>query len=203
MSEEPVQAQTEEAQEVIEELTQEAPDESQEQKDEVYEEKQVPLTALQKERKKRQDLEMELDYIKQQSRKNEEEDISQYETATREDLTKSQVEAVRMVEERLWMRQNPEKYEKINEDLPQFLKQRPHLAQAIAASPNRYEEAYLLMNALNPRERKVEAPKAQAKPAPGSPSSVPKGASLDQAVDVMNMTDSEFRGWRQSLRRGR
>lgn len=145
----------------------------------------------------------ELDYIKQQSRKNEEEDISQYETATREDLTKSQVEAVRMVEERLWIKQNPEKYEKINEDLPQFLKQRPHLAQAIAASPNRYEEAYLLMNALNPRERKVEAPKAQAKPAPGSPSSVPKGASLDQAVDVMNMTDSEFRGWRQSLRRGK
>lgn len=201
MSEEPVPAQ-EEVQEVLEEMNQEAPAEESSQ-EEVQEEQQVPLTALQKERKKRQELQAEIEYLKQQSQKNQEEDYSQYETATREDLTKSQADTVRVVEERLWMKQNPEKAEKINEELPQFLKQRPHLAQAIAASPNRYEEAYLLMNAFSPREKKVEAPKAQPKPAPGSPSSVPKGAALDQTVDVMNMDDSEFRKWRQSLKRGR
>ena len=205
MSDESASTEQEAAQEVIEDMAQEAPQEAEtpQEPQEQEEVAQVPLTALQKERKRRQEAEMKAEYLEKQYASNQEEDISRYENATREDLTKNQGETVRLVEERLWAKSNPEKYNKVNEDLPEFLKQKPHLASAIAQAPNRYEEALLLMNAYSDKPRGQPAPRKESKPAPGSPSSVPKGAALDQSVDVMGMSDSEFRSWRQSLRRGR
>ena len=177
----------------------------------VSEEKQthVPLSALQKERKKRQELEQELQWERRRMQlapppPPPEEDNSKYESATREDLSKSQNEAVRIIEEKLWIKQNPEKYEQINEYLPQFLKQRPNLATAINDAQNRYEEAYTLMEALSPKQQqKFKAPQSPKKEAPGAPTSVPKGAALNQAVDVMTMSDKEFSDWRQSQKRRR
>lgn len=172
----------------------------------------VPLSALQKERKKRQELEQELQWERNRARaeaqaqqKPQEEDNSRYESATKEDLTRSQDEAIRIIEEKLWIKSNPEKYEKINEFLPQFLKQRPNLAPAINAAQNRYEEAYTLMEALTPKQQQQirTAPQQPKKEAPGSPGSVPKAASLNQAVDVMSMSDAEFAAWRQSQRKRR
>lgn len=169
------------------------------------EQKQVPLSALQKERKKRQELEQELYWERQKLQKavqEPKEDDSRYETATREDLGRAQEEAMRMFDERLWIRNNPDKYEQINELLPQFLKQRPHLASAIKDAPNRYEEAYTLMNALNPRPQQRTNPVVK-RDAPNGPASVPKGAALSQAVDVMTMSDKEYAQWRQGVKRRR
>lgn len=193
---EPIQEQLQVAEEVHEE--------SQE-----VEEKQtqVPLSALQKERRKRQELEIELEVerrSRQQAPPPQEEDNSRFESATREDLSRSQEEAIRAVEERLWAKQNPEKYELVNERLPQFLKQRPNLALAIKHATNRYEEAYTLMEALTPKQqqelKKAASPKKEA---PNAPASVPKAAALNQAVDVMSMSDSEFAAWRQSQKKRR
>lgn len=189
---------------------------SEQQEQEEHEVQKVPLSALQKERKRRQELEQELQwerqrqqqFMQQQQAQPQEEDNSKYESATREELVKavttSQEEAVRLVEERLWIKQNPEKYERVNEYLPQFLKQRPNLASAISSASNRYEEAYTLMEALTPKQqqqlKKAAAPKKEA---PGAPTSVPKAAALNEAVDVMSMSDSEFAAWRKAQKKRR
>ncbi len=169
-------------------------------------EKQVPLSALQKERKKRQELEMQIEWERQQRQQPEkqpEDDSHKYESATREDLGRSQQEAIRIIEEKLWIKANPEKYEKVNEYLPDFLKQRPNLASAINNSSNRYEEAFTLMDALTPKQQQQVKTVAIKKDAPNSPAGVPKSASLNQAVDLMNMSDSEFVSWRQSQKKRR
>lgn len=170
MSDESASTEQEVAQEVIEDMAQEAPQEAEtpQEPQEQEEVAQVPLTALQKERKRRQEAEMKAEYLEKQYASNQEEDISRYENATREDLTKNQGETVRLVEERLWAKSNPEKYNKVNEDLPEFLKQKPHLASAIAQAPNRYEEALLLMNAYSDKPRGQAAPRKESKPAPRS-----------------------------------
>lgn len=176
-----------------------------------YEKTMVPLSALQKLREKKRELELELQWERQKhtaasQQKPEEEDNSRYESATREDLKnslrQSQEEAIRAIEERLWIKQNPEKYEKVNEYLPQFLKQKPNLASAINQASNRYEEAFLLMQALSPKQQqqlKKEATQVK-KEAPNAPGSIPKAAALNDAVDVMNMSDAEFYAWKQSKR---
>ena len=173
--------------------------------EEPKEEQNVPLSALQKERRKRQEIEAENRWLKEQSMKKEtpapEPDESRFESATREDLSKAEMEIIRKVEERSWIKNNPERYEKINELLPEFLKRRPNLAQAINAASNRYEEAWELMDKLSPREQKsLKTPAAPKKEAPGNPASVPKGAAMNQAVDVMTMNDAEFNAWRKAAR---
>lgn len=170
----------------------------------------VPLSALQKLREKKKELELELQWERQRNAQQrqpeapQEEDNSRYESATKEDLTRSQDEAIRRIEEKMWIRQNPEKYEMINDQLPTFLKQRPNLALAINHSSNRYEEAYLLMTALTPKQqsqlKKESAPKREA---PHSPSGISKAAALSETVDVMGMSDAEFSAWRNAKKRTR
>lgn len=167
---------------------------------------QVPLSALQKERKKRQEAELRAEYLErsqQQALKQEpEDDNSEYESATKADLQSYQREAIRTIEERLWIKQNPEKYERINEFLPKFLKERPNLALAINDAPNRYEEAFTLMDALTPKQQQnILKANSQKRVAPNSPNNIPKVAALNDAVDVMSMSDAEFSKWRAEKRK--
>ena len=180
--------------------------------EESREEKQVPLSALQKERKKRQEsesrgykAEIELQYLKEQQQRQSappEDDESQYESVTKSEHSKSlnstRAEIMRDVEERMWIKSNPEKAAFINENLTDFLKKKPNLTSAISEASNRYEEAYMLLDALTPRQQAQLKPKAKAAVAPGSPNAVPKAASLNQAVDVMSMSDKEYQDWRSS-----
>jgi hypothetical protein len=174
----------------------------------------VPLSALQKEREKKKELELELAYERrmnqqraQQAAPQQEDDASRYESATREEVMASQAQTIRAVEERIWIRQNPEKYERVMGELSTFLKQRPNLARAIEESPNRYEEAYTLMDALTAKQqmqlKKDSVPQEKKKPAPNSPGGVPKAAALNDAVDLMSMSDSEFAAWRKSKQKAR
>lgn len=168
---------------------------------------QVPLHALQKERQKRQEAEDELRWYRDQANRKTpapEPEDNRYESATKEDLNKSEQTILRKVEESSWIKQNPERYEKVNQLLPEFLKRRPNLAAAIEAATNRYEEAWELMDKLTPKEQQKLKPVPPAKKeAPGNPSSVSKGASMNQAVDVMAMSDSEFSKWRADQKRRR
>ncbi len=204
-----------EREEILEQVVEQAVAESEPAQDEgqsdidhveQYESKvQVPLSALQKERKKRQELEYELQFERRQREMlarppaEQEEDNSKYESATKaevsQSVTQSQAETMRMIEEKLWIKQNPEKYERINQYLPEFLKQRPNLATAINTASNRYEEAFTLMDALTPKQKQAlkVAPKKEA---PGAPTGVPKAQAMNEAVDVMTMSDAEFSQWR-------
>lgn len=190
--------------EVVEEIAQEQEEIQQDESEQQV--TQVPLSALQKERKKRQEAEQELNYLRQRSEQmsravqpEPEEDNSRYESATKEDLYKAQMEAVRLFEEKQWVKNNPDKFEKINELLPGFLKLRPNYATAINDAPNRYEEAYSLMEAFNPKQQQKIA--QSKKIAPNAPGGVPKAAALNESIDLMNMTDKEFHEWRQSKKR--
>ena len=174
-------------------------------------EEHVPLSAHLKERRKRQEVEQELRWHKEQAMRQQklaeqpsEPDESHLEPATREELGKSEQKIIRSVEERSWIKNNPEKTAEINEKLQEFLKQRPHLARAIEDAPNRYEEAWTLMDALTPKQKTALRPPVTAKKdAPGNPAGMPKAAGMNQGVDVMSMNDSEFNAWRQSQRKRR
>lgn len=164
----------------------------------------VPLTALQKERKKRQEAEYELKYWReQQQAKPQEPDESLYEAATREDLGKAEAKIIQQVEERSWIRHNPERAEYVNENLTEFLKRKPHLALAIEKAPNRYEEAWELMNALTPKQREALKPSTPKRTAPGNPAAVPKATAMNESLDLGSMSDKEFNEWRASKRRRR
>ena len=185
--------------------------------EEVKEEKEltVPLSALQKERKKRQDAEQENRMFRehqlkqmQQAEKPPEDDDSQYEPVTKADLAKEKkaqeaqyAHMLRDVEERNWSKQNPDRAEFVNEKLTEFLKKRPNLTRAIEDSSNRYEEAWELMQALTPKQRTELNKAAPKKEAPGSPTAVPKAASMNQSLDIMSMSDKEFGEWRKSQRK--
>ena len=171
-------------------------------------EEMVPVSAIQKERRKRQEAEQERNWYREQmmqqkSAQPQEPDYSQEETITRAELAKSKKEVVRQVQEESWIRANPEKVSEINEKLETFLKQRPNLAAAIESASNRYEEAWELMDKLSPRQKEALKPVAPKRDAPGNPAAVPKAASLNAVVDVMSMTDSEFNAWRNTQRKRR
>jgi len=166
--------------------------------------KQVPLSALQKERKKRQEAEYELQIERQKQAQQTQNEDRSYESATQEDLANSQKEAIRIIEERFWIKQNPEKYEKVKEYLPDFLKKRPNLATAINGATNRYDEAYILMEALTAKQQSnLKASNLPKKDAPNGPGGVPKSSSLNQAIDVMSMSDNEFNAWRKEKQKRR
>jgi len=175
-------------------------------------EEQVPLSALQKERRKRQDTEQEARWYKEQLMRQQqaaassapESDDSDQEPVSRKELGNVKRQAVREVLETTWISQNPEKAADINDKLSEFLKQRPHLARAIEDAPNRYEEAWTLMDALSPKQKALLRPAPLPKrDAPGNPATLPKAHGLNQSVDVMAMSDSEFNAWRQSQRKRR
>jgi len=171
----------------------------------------IPLSVAQKLREQKRELELQLQWERQRNaeaqaaaQKPPEEDNSRFESATKEDLSRSQEEAIRVIEEKIWIKNNPEKYEKVTQYLPQFLKQRPNLASAINLASNRYEEAYTLMDALTPKQQQqLTKPITPKKEAPNAPGGVPKAAAMNEAVDVMGMSDSEFAAWRQTKKKRR
>ena len=212
MSTETVPVQEEAATEVVEPVIEQEPVEAPEPE---QKEEHVPLSALQKERRKRQEIEQELRWHKEQmmARKPEpapEPDDSLYEAATKEDLGKVRQQIVKEVqeanrakEEASWIKHNPEKAAEINERLSDFLKQRPNLASAIEGAQNRYEEAWELMDKLTPRQKASLKPSPARKEAPGNPAAIPKGAALNEALNFSAMTDAEFNAWRKSQRKPR
>ena len=204
-----VEQEVQETQEVAEQPQQPESNEAESVVEEVKEQN-VPLSALQKERRKRQEAEAEnrilREYGQKQKQPEPEEDESQYEAMTKGEYLKREAsmktQYMREIEEKLWMKQNPEKAELINEKLSDFLKQKPNLVSAINAATNRYEEAWELMDKLTPKQKiALNKPPVVKKDAPGSPGSIPKSAGMNEAIDLMNMSDSEFAAWRQSKRK--
>jgi len=203
MSTETVPVQEETIQEVVDPAVEQEQPEAESIAQEEIREEQVPLSALQKERRKRQEMEHELRWHKEQmmakkAEVDQEPDESLYESVTKEDLGKVKKQLFREVEESNWIKSNPERAAEINDRLPEFLKQRPNLASAIEGATNRYEEAWELMDKLSPRQKAALRNPVVKKDAPGNPAAVPKAAAMNQAVDFMQMSDSEFNAWRKS-----
>jgi ribosomal protein L16 Arg81 hydroxylase len=175
---------------------------------EQQEEQKVPLSALQKERRKRQEAEQRAklyeDMQAQQLRERQQsqsvqEPEDEYEPVTKSELSKRDELILRRVEEAAWIRNNPEKAAELAEKLTDFLNQKPNLQLAIEAKTNRYEEAWNLMNAMTSKQKLALKPATiQKKEAPGSPATLPKAAGMNEAINFMSMNDSEFNAWRQA-----
>jgi hypothetical protein len=163
------------------------------------EEKMVPLRVMTKERKRRQEAEQEVKLYREQQQKASETDDRRYESATKEDLDRSNAQTKREIREEDWAEKYPERSQMINAELKEFLETRPNYADAIANSKNRYKEAWLLMNALSPKEQKKVSEKTKSQ-APGSPAGIPKSTALSETVDLMAMNDEEFNAWRKQKR---
>ena len=203
MQEETVTSEQEQPQEAVtqQDEVQESPVEQTEQQTE----QTVPLSALQKERKKRQEAEERARLYEEQqaSAQRQQAEEDDYDPVTKGQLGQTTAQLKQEIREEDWIRNNPEKAQEVDENLKEFLKTRPHLSLAIKASPNRYSEAWNLMNALTPKQKVALKSPSPAKEAPGSPTAVPKAAGMNESVDVMQMTDAEFRAWRASKRKAR
>jgi hypothetical protein len=162
----------------------------------------VPISVLQKERKKRQQAQQKLEYYENlQKQEKQEEDYTKYESITKGEIGEIGKKLKRDIREEDWANEYPDRSSYIKDNLEEFLTKRPNLALAIEHSNNRLEEAWELMSRF---ESKKTAPRASPKrDAPLSPSSVPKSAGLNEAVDVMGMSDAEFKRYRESKRRRR
>lgn len=211
--EEAVEPQAEQPIDQIMDEVQDAPPVDQEDNSqaEMPEKTMVPLSVAQKLRETKKELELQLQWERQERLRLMEtrqapaelpvEDNSRYESATKEDLMVNQRQIVRYVEENQWIKNNPEKAEFVDQNLLNFLKQRPNLTSAVNGATNRYEEAYTLMEALSPKQKQQLArPQTVKKEAPNAPGGVPKAAAMDAQVDIMNMDDKEFQAWRASKR---
>lgn len=212
--EEGTEPQEQELDEQLQEAT-EAQEELHAEPEEEQEQTNVPVSAIVKERRKRQEAEaaaqralVELQYLKEQmsSQKSEpeEEDESLYESVTKKELndSKSSISSSvkREFREEMWAENNPEKAQWVDANLKEFLQQRPNYASAISESKNRYLEAWNLMNAFQPKQSVQPKPRKQGIQ---NPADVPKAPVASEAIDVMKMSDAEFREWRASKRRGR
>lgn len=198
MSEETTQEETVNPQQ--EQVQEEAQVQNEQQVEEAQKEEQmVPLSALQKERKKRQEIEYRLQWEAEQRNKQPAEEYEDpYEQEEKQKLQAMETRIFQKLNETSWERDNPDKVEIINEKLPEFLKRKPHFIEALNRSPNRYEDAWMMM------EGHIEAPRRKSMPppppTPQSPAAVSKAAAMNQAMDVMKMSDKEFNEWRKSKR---
>lgn len=217
------------SQEPQETLSQEAtPQETLSQETQPHGDGNIPISALQRERKKKQEAELRAIKAEERAKLLEEgllergqahEDLNDNddeEFITRGDYKKREAETVAMIvrqsEEKSWIKNNPDKMEIIEEKFEEFLKQKPHFVSSLEKSNNRYEDAWHLLssyyrvsdskkqNATRMNTQRADMPQNMA---PQSPAGIPKSAGIDQAVNVMKMTDKEYDAWVGTKKRRR
>lgn len=181
----------------------------------------VPLTALQAERRKRQEeqqmrqevtarmalLEQQLQRQKEEAEPEDPEAI-----LTKGDYKEDKALSKRELREEIYQENNPEKVTEINRYLKQILEKKPWLAASLDSAPNRYSRAHEIISdykhlvedtgvkksASSDAKRIVENSKK-----PGSPVAVGKSAQPDGVSFLKSMQGKkEFREYRQKLLRG-
>jgi glutathione S-transferase len=175
------------------------------------EERMVPLKALEEERRKRQELEYQAQWMQsqmqqaqnplqnQQAQPAEEED--EY---TREIMTRME-QKFRDKMEKQYLAQNPDALSRIQQDLAPILQKKPWLAAAIQSAENRYAAAMEVINDYAPKreddttKRMVDNAEKPRSPAQGAV----KGGSVSRLEMMSKMSPGEFGQWRDQLRKQR
>lgn len=191
-----------------------------EHQEEHQEQKMVPLSALQAERRKRQDSEAKAqlyqEYLvraqqaQQQQEQPEEEDPSAL--VERQHLKQNTAEAKREILETLYQDMNPDAVQKINKYLKPILEKKPWLAQSVDTAQNRYARAYeIVQDYLHLVEDKPAAKVAnmdgqrivQNAQKPRSPVDIGKSARPEGTEYLKSIQGKkEFRDYRQKVLRG-
>ncbi len=186
------------------------------------ESRQVPLQALEAERRKRQDLEAEnralQHYLKSKDVKEtpEEDSEDEEEFITKAELKKRIADVTfknkREVLEEAYVDANPDKINLVNTHLESIIKRKPWLAQTLESAPNRYARAYEIVEDYMPKEApnvRTNTKQSDAKrivensQKPGNPSVIAKASSASQSDYLKSIRGKpEFREYRQKMLAG-
>lgn len=204
--------------EQVDESSQEAHQDSQ------VEPTMVPLSALQAERRKRQEEQQmrqevtaRMAVLEQQimQQKNAAEPEDPEALITKGDYREEKAQTKRELREEIYQENNPEKVTEVNKYLKQILEKKPWLASSLEDAPNRYSRAHEIVtdykhlvedigvkrvttNAAVEAKRIVENSKK-----PGSPVAVGKSAQPDGVAFLKSIQGKkEFREYRQKMLRG-
>lgn len=176
-------------------------------------EKQVPLSALEAERRKRQEAEQQAQWLYQQMQAAQatyktpepQEEEDEYTRELDQRFTSKVEKKLQSFAEQQFVESRPEAVNLIQEHLPQILKQKPWLAQTIQSAPNRYARALEIVNDYAPRNtpppdsrRRIEE-NAQK---PGSPQGVGKTSQISKLEMLSKMSPQEFSEYRKRVRSG-
>lgn len=203
--------------EPVSEVQEESTDESQQE-----EKRQVPLEALQAERRKRQEAEQNMhtyqELIKrmdaERNQKAQEPDEDDEDLVSKRDLkafqknlTTEQFFALkREIAEETFKETNPQAIRDINSSLKQILEQKPWLADSIEKATNRYARAYEIVQDYKPLlsgksiQKDAGAKVIENAKKPGSPASTAKSSQLTGADYLKSIAGtSDFREYRNKL----
>lgn len=183
--------------------------------------RQVPLEALEKERKKRQDLEVQVrlyEELKKQAQESKEtseanpeddeelvnrKELKQF----HQKLTQQEFAQIkREIAEETFKESQPEAIKMVNSHLKEILEKKPWLADSIQNAPNRYARAYEIVQDYMPQAGKASAKSQEAKKIienaskPGSPASAGKSQNLSGADYLKSIGGTkEFNEYRKKL----
>lgn len=178
--------------------------------------KQVPLSALEAERRKRQEAEQQAQWLYQQmnaaqaqyktQQPSQDDDEDEYTKEIKDSLRREVRQEFKSYAEQQYLSQHPEATQALQEHLPRILEQKPWLTEVIKNAPNRYARAMEIINDYAPRSaptpesrRRIEE-NAQK---PGSPQGVGKTSQLSKLEMISKMSPEEFRDYRKRVRSGR
>ena len=180
--------------------------------------RQVPLEALEAERRKRQDLEVQIRVMQESKSSPVEEDEDDEEFITKAELKRRLKDATfgnkREVMEESFCSANPKAIELVNLHLEEIIKRKPWLAQTIESAPNRYARAYEIVQDYMPKEQtapasKFRSPQAEARKIvenaqkPGNPSTISKGSNGSNQDYLRSIQGKpEFREYRKKMLAG-
>ena len=184
--------------------------------------RQVPLEALEAERRKRQDAEAQARAYQelaqrldsQKTNPKDEDSEEDYESVTKgelkqfyQKLTKEEfAEMKRDIAEETFKESNPDKINMINKHLKEILERKPWLADSIQRAPNRYARAYEVVQDYMPQVTQKQKQASEVKKIvensqkPGSPVTVGKSAQMSGADYLKSIAGTkEFRDYRKQL----
>ena len=202
--------------EIVEPVTQEAVSEQPEVQAEEMEQKMVPLTALEAERRKRQDAEAKnqvyQDFLmKQESKEVPQEQEDPTALVEKRVLNETTAASERRILETLYQDMNPKAVQEINKYLKPILEKKPWLAQSVDTAQNRYARAYeivqdymhLLDDKTPARSNQDGKRIIQNAQKPRSPVEVGKSARPEGMEFLKSIQGKkEFREYRQKVLRG-
>jgi hypothetical protein len=197
-----VEEETTQEEQQPEEQHEETSDENQEVGRVVQAVRQDYQSKLDEERRARQQAEAELQQYRQRQQPVDGNDDDE-EIITKAELKKAlSVNAYtwqRQTLEQAWVASNKDRVQEIEAYLPEVLKQKPWLADAIEKAPNRYEAAADIIGAYKPKEKSSAKRIVENASKPGNPSAMGKTAQLSNVEKLKAMSPKEFREYRKQL----
>lgn len=182
--------------------------------DETVQQRMVPLSALEAERRKRQDMEAKAHMLQQhllEAKQQEQEEDDPHALVEKGTFKQATEETKRQIREEVYLDTHPEAVQNINKYLDKILEKKPWLADSVANAPNRYARATEIINDF---KHLVEEPKKTQSAAdaerivknankPGSPVDFAKTAVADKTSYLKSIQGTkEFREYRQKLLNG-